>query len=83
MPRYYFDIDDGQRQFHDEDGSDLPNLRAARAEAVGILPHIAEDIPLDGDNHDMTTSVRNETGDIVLTARLSLVNEDSTSPLRR
>jgi hypothetical protein len=35
MPRYYFSLANG-RSFNDVDGLDLPDLTAARAEAIGF-----------------------------------------------
>lgn len=41
MPRFYFHIRDGERLIEDPDGSELPDLAVARAEALasarGIL----------------------------------------------
>ena len=35
MPRFFLHIDDGTQRIEDEEGSDLPNLAAAREEALG------------------------------------------------
>jgi hypothetical protein len=34
MPRFFLHIQDGDRRIEDPDGSELPDLEAARAEAV-------------------------------------------------
>ena len=34
MPRYYFQIRDGNNLIRDEEGMELPSLEAARAEAI-------------------------------------------------
>jgi hypothetical protein len=44
MPRYYFDIVDGQ-DFPDVHGSDLPDLAAARIEAVRYSAEVLKEMP--------------------------------------
>ena len=44
MPRYFFDIADGQ-QFPDEKGSDWPDLVAARIEAVRYSAEVLKEMP--------------------------------------
>ncbi|MDB5557646.1 MAG: hypothetical protein JWQ36_580 [Enterovirga sp.] len=41
MPRFYFDIYDGNRDSRDEEGSEFPDLKTACDEAVAVLPTIA------------------------------------------
>ena len=72
MPIYFFDIDDGERHTHDEEGQELPDLKAARDEAMGVLPEIAQDMPSDTDRRDLMAVVRNERGRKVAVARLAL-----------
>jgi predicted O-methyltransferase YrrM len=54
MPRYFLHIRDGDELIPDEEGSDLPDLDAAREEAIqGARDILAEKIrtgdPLDGE----------------------------------
>ena len=35
MPRFFLHIDDGSQRIEDEEGSELPDLKAAREEALG------------------------------------------------
>ena len=42
MPLYYFHIEDGQ-PFPDHEGTDLPNLEAARIEAVRLAGAMLKD----------------------------------------
>ena len=35
MPRFFLHIDDGTQRIEDEEGSELPDLEAAREEALG------------------------------------------------
>jgi len=44
MPRYFFDIIDGQA-FPDNDGTDLPDLTAARLEAVRLSAEVLKEMP--------------------------------------
>ncbi|GEP09015.1 DUF6894 family protein [Methylobacterium gnaphalii] len=61
MPRYYFDVYDGQKLFRDEEGGVFDDRAAMRAEAMKVLPDIARDgIPQDGDRQSFTVRVRNE-----------------------
>jgi hypothetical protein len=41
MPRYYFDIRDGEDLYPDEEGLDLPDLRSAEVEAATSLAMMA------------------------------------------
>jgi hypothetical protein len=75
MPRYFFDIDDGERRSLDEDGLEFASPWEARANAIAVLPDIAREVMPDGDRRDLVSSVRNEGGDVLFTAKLSLVAE--------
>lgn len=44
MPRYYFDIADGEA-FPDRQGVDLPDLAAARVEAVRFAAEVLKEMP--------------------------------------
>jgi len=44
MPKYFFDIADGQ-DFPDLRGSELPDLRAARVEAVRYSAEVLKEMP--------------------------------------
>ena len=41
MPRYYFDVHEGDHEAVDEDGLDCPNIEAAQREAFLALSDIA------------------------------------------
>ena len=43
MPRYYFDLLDDDGQCIDEEGLELPSLRAVQAEAAKALADMARD----------------------------------------
>jgi hypothetical protein len=71
VPRYFFDMHDGE--FHrDDEGSEHADFEAARTEAMVILPEVARwEIPKDGDHRLFTVSVRDESGTIVYTGTLT------------
>ena len=72
MPRYYFDVDDGQRKLIDDDGSALPDPEAARDQALAMLPSFAR-VALTGEgSREVTVAVRNEAGGAVFTATMTL-----------
>lgn len=71
MPRYYFDVTDEGGARRDAVGVECPDLAAARAEAVRVLPDIARhEMPKDGDRHLFTVIVRDGRGCPVYTATL-------------
>ena len=58
MPRYYFDIRDGDELIPDEEGMDLPDLKAAEIEAAHSLLGMAKDAAHRHDRHQMAIEVR-------------------------
>jgi hypothetical protein len=49
MPRFYFDIFDGERLWTDDEGSDHADLDAARHEPIDTLTNMSrETFPLNG-----------------------------------
>ncbi|MER9052758.1 hypothetical protein [Mesorhizobium sp. M0910] len=53
MPRYFFDFTDTGKVFLDVVGTDLPDLEAAKAEAVKALVEITKDKLPDGPFEDL------------------------------
>ena len=80
MPCYFFDLDDGKRRTRDEDGLELSGPWEARDMALAVLPDIAKDVIPDGDRRDIVSSVRDESGEVMYTARLSLAAEWKVDP---
>ena len=78
MPRFFFDTHDGDRLLLDNEGQELEDLEAAKAVAQEELPHIARDELPDGDQRTFIVSVRDETGEVVMRATLSLAMEYSS-----
>ncbi len=75
MPRYFFDTYDGDLFLPDDQGIELENLAAVKAEASRGLADMAGDELPDGDQRSFVVRVRDEAGDVVLQAALSLVVE--------
>ena len=48
MPRFFLHIDDGTQQIEDQEGSELPDLDAAREEAIGAARQLWSAAILDG-----------------------------------
>jgi hypothetical protein len=64
MPRYYFDIRNGQNLYPDEEGLELADRRAAEIEAAMSLADLAKDLPpLDEFDH-MAIEVRTQAGPV-------------------
>ncbi|MDB5528104.1 MAG: hypothetical protein JWR51_1207 [Devosia sp.] len=67
MPRYYFDIREGQETVTDDEGTELVDLTMARLEAANTITELANDhIPGDGPQHYISIIVRDETGAAVI-----------------
>jgi hypothetical protein len=75
VPRFFFDIHDGEDFTPDREGLDLDNLEAAKAEAKRTLPEIVKDEMPDGDRRDFTVDVKDAAGQMVWRVTLSLVVE--------
>jgi hypothetical protein len=75
MPRFFFDIHDGENFTPDRQGVELEDLEAAKDEAKKALPDIMKDEMPDGDRRDFTVDVKNVAGQIVWRVTLSLVVE--------
>ena len=75
MPRYFFDTYDGNQFVPDNEGIELQNLDTAKAEAQKALPDLARDALPGDDQKTFIVSVRNEAGQVVLRAALSLIVE--------
>lgn len=75
MPRYFFDIDDGESRTRDSYGLELPDLAEVRNKAISILPDVAREELPDGDRRVFVCQARDEGGTVVFMATLSLVAE--------
>lgn len=75
MPRYFFDFADEKGKIVDTEGLDLAGREAAREEVGATLSQLARDLPPDEGRMMLVARVRDETGDVLLIATLSLVVE--------
>ncbi len=73
MPKFFFDIHDGNSHTRDEEGYDFINASVACEQAIGVLPGIAKDTLPIHNQHQFVTQMRDETGKIIFTATLSLM----------
>jgi len=78
MPRFFFDTYDDERYVPDQDGLDLKDIEAAKMEAQKALPDMAKDALPGGNHRSFVVNVRDEAGQVVLRAALSLVIEEGT-----
>ena len=80
MPHYHFDIHVGARFTTDETGVQLDGIKAARQEAARRLAELAQEILPDHDRRDVVIEVKDETGQRVLVAKLSVSIEATELP---
>ena len=74
MPRFFFDLDEGERVFRDEKGSDLPDIPTAREEAIAVLPDIVRAMVTGRDPKTLTSLIRDDNGQIVFGVKLTLLD---------
>ncbi|MGI3899995.1 MAG: DUF6894 family protein [Janthinobacterium lividum] len=74
MTRSYFDGHDGERQFLDEEGIELPGLQDVADQALGLLQDLTPATMPVG-CRVMAASVRDITGALVYRAELRILGE--------
>ena len=72
MPRFYLDLREGERLVSDEEGLEFDGLDAAEYETAKTAAQIWWDRLLKGNPRDITVEVRNEHGQQVLKATISM-----------
>ena len=72
MPRFYFDVREGARFIPDETDIELDSLDAAEYEAARGAADIGRDRLLKNDTGDVIVEVRDEQGQQVVTAGISM-----------
>jgi len=80
MPRYHFDMHDGARFTTDETGVELNGIEAARQEVARRLADQARAILPDDNRREVVIEVKDETGQRVLVAKLSVRIEATELP---
>ena len=73
MPRYFFDLDGGERLFRDEKGSDLPDVQTAREEAIAVLPDIVRAMMTGHARTTLTSTIRDDVGNVVFGVKLTVL----------
>jgi len=58
MPRFYFDVRDGENFVSDKDGFEFPTAREARDDASRALGQMIKEAMPNGMHHDMAVVVR-------------------------
>jgi hypothetical protein len=71
VPRYFIDLHDGANLVRDHKGFDLPDLAAARAQAVRMMTRLAQGLADPQERQDYVIAVRDDQGAIRLRLRLS------------
>jgi hypothetical protein len=79
MPRYFFDTEDGQTRSVDGEGLELSGPWEARDLVLAVIPDIVKDAHLD-DQREMVSCVKDQNGNVVYSARLSLVGKWEIEP---
>lgn len=74
MARYFSDFDDGNIKYVDSVGSELADIKMVPFEAIEFLTAVARDVRDDADRI-LVVSVRNESGQVIYTATLTLQSD--------
>ncbi|HEX8663995.1 MAG TPA: hypothetical protein VF744_08205 [Beijerinckiaceae bacterium] len=84
MPRFYFDVREGVRFAPDEEGLEFPDVETAEREAATTAAEIGRDLLPKGVARSVTVEVRNEHGQRIITATVTLavdrVDPEPTAP---
>ena len=78
MPRFFFDVCDAKGLHRDEFGDEYASFEEARDQAQSLLPDIAREELPDGELHQITCEVRDDTGHIVYQGKLTF--EETRDP---
>jgi len=71
MAKYFFDVVNGEGPMRDDEGIDLPNADAVRAEVARIAIDIAKDEIADQNAMAVTVNVRDDTNFKIFSGQLS------------
>jgi hypothetical protein len=84
MPRFHFDVREGDRFFRDDEGLEFESLDAAEREAASAAAEIGRDRLPKGDTREVTVELRNEHRQRVLIVRVFMeVERVDPEPLPR
>ena len=82
MPRFYFDVTDGNSTLPDASGDDLADVREARSSALEVLAGLARQHIPNGDRERLSITVRQDDREVVYVATLTLSGEWKIDPDR-
>lgn len=74
MSRYFFDLHDGHEFTRDDDGMICESLKDLSYQAVDVLPDVVREELPDGPRRTFSVKVRDEAGDYVFRATLTLAS---------
>ena len=66
MPRYYFHVRTGSDLTEDSEGADLPDIDAARKQAIKMACRVWSERPPESTDNDDTFEIADEAGQVVL-----------------
>jgi hypothetical protein len=66
MPRYYFHVREGSSLTRDPDGAELPDIDAARKQAVKMACRAWSEQPPEAQDNDETFEITDQSGEVVL-----------------
>ena len=76
MPRFFFDTHSDLVSFRDVEGTELPSPEMAGVELIRALPEMLRDeLPTVAERCSIMASVRDDAGQIIYTAQLSLTTK--------
>jgi hypothetical protein len=82
VPRFYFDVWEGDRHIRDDTGLELDSLDAAEGAAAEGAAEIGRDYLPKGNARDVTVEVRNEQGRQIVSVRVSIeVHREELAPV--
>ena len=78
MPRYFFDLRDGDHATISDDALEFDDLEAARRDAAAALGEMARDVLPFSEQRQIVIDVRSEAGERVLSLGLTFAVEPPT-----
>lgn len=73
MPRYFFDLDDGEGVLRDPEGTELADLAEAQSEATDTLTQIGKDTFRGKTDEALRMSIRDEDDAVVMHLALTFL----------
>lgn len=80
MPRYFFDVQDGEGAFVDETGIELPDMEAAIREARRALADMVRDTLREPMRDTLSIAIRGAEGPVMLSVTLTTASDPAAAP---